>query len=1013
VITIINSILGYTKPKHFMLKFIKTQLLVITSLLIPAALFAQVSITSTTTPYTQNFNTLRATAGTSTTLPTGWRLLETGTGANTSYASDAGATATGNTYSYGTGTATERAFGALRSGSVIPSLGVQIRNSTGSTITSITISYTGEQWRCGATGRTDQLDFQYSTSATSLSTGTWTDVNTLDFASPSTTSTGAKDGNAAANRTVKSATITGLSIANNTNFWLRWNDLDASGADDGLSIDDFSIQLTGADVTPPTASSFNPVNGATGLALSGNLVITFSETIQKGTTGNITVKRSSDNVTVQTTAVTSASVTTSGATATIPFSGLAYSTGYYVNIDAGAFRDAAANNYAGITATTTWAFTTQAAPAPAVSVNPASLSFGTVAAGSASAAQTFSFTTTNFSAALTVIAPASFEVSKTGTTFSTSINYTLAEAQAGQTVYVRFVPAAANTTYTGAINFTTTGLNSNPVSVGGNSNVSSGTLNHYFGNLHAHSSYSDGNADDNTKIPADDYTYAKTALCMDFLGISEHNHATAGMSINDWQPGRNQAAAATTSTFVGLYGMEWGVISGGGHVIVYGMDSLVGWEAGNYDIFVAKSVYKGTGGLFDILNRHGGNALAYLAHPNTTDYNDLLNGTFDADADNAVVGSAVETGPAFSTNTTYTNPGTSMGHLGYYRNMLSKGYHLGPVIDHDNHNMTFGHTAKTRLVVMAPSLSENNLLSGMRQMRFYASQDCGAKINFSIGTDVIGSVVTKAGAPVITVSTINTASPITSVAIMYGVPGSGTAATQLTSFTNGNFTYTDNALANGSQRYYYLDITEADGSRIVTAPIWYTRNDAARKAVPPVTSFFTINETDKVILKWTTENEAADEWFEILRSDDGGKSFTTIGMQNGNGDGVYMQTYTITDRMPFAGVAQYRLMQRNRQGMVTFTDMKTVNRATEAVTYFTVYPNPVQGMLNIKLAAAKNGVVIAEVYDLNGRRMMTRNYSAIAGEQNLSLDMSRLVSGSYLLKITIGGGTRSQLVHKF
>ncbi len=131
-------------------------------------LAAQVSITSTATAYTQNFNTLRATAGTSTTLPTGWRLLETGANANTSYASDAGATATGNTYSYGTGTNTERAFGSLLSSSLVSTMGVQVRNSTGQTITSISITYTGEQWRCGATGRSDQLDFQYSMNATSL-----------------------------------------------------------------------------------------------------------------------------------------------------------------------------------------------------------------------------------------------------------------------------------------------------------------------------------------------------------------------------------------------------------------------------------------------------------------------------------------------------------------------------------------------------------------------------------------------------------------------------------------------------------------------------------------------------------------------------------------------------------------------------------------------------------------------------------------------------------------------------
>jgi|CXWL01.1.fsa_nt_gi methionine-rich copper-binding protein CopC len=981
-------------------------------LLAATNIFAQVSITSTTTPYTQNFNTLRATSGTSSTLPTGWKLLETGSSANTTYASDAGGTATGNTYSYGTGTATERAFGALRSGSLVPTLGVQIRNSTGSTITSLTISYTGEQWRCGTAGRTDQIDFQYSLNATSLSTGTWTDNNTLDFASPSTTSTGAKDGNAAANRSLKSTVITGLSIANNALFWLRWNDLDASGADDGLGIDDFSIQLNGTDVTAPTVSTYNPANGATAVALNGNLVLTFNENIQKGTTGNIVVKRTSDNVAVQTTAVTDAAVTVSSATATIPFISLAYSTGYYVNIDAGAFKDIAGNNYAGITATTTWAFTTTAAPSATVTVNPASLAFGFVAAGSTSAAQTFTYTTTGLTSSLTLTAPASFEVSGDGAAFASTVNYTLAEAQAGQTVYVRFVPSAANTTYSGLINFSSTGLNDNKVNLSGNSNVTGGgPLNFYFGNLHAHSSYSDGNADNTTKIPSDDYTYAKTALCMDFLGISEHNHATAGMSINDWQPGRNQAAAATTSTFVGLYGMEWGVISGGGHVIVYGMDSLVGWEAGNYQVFVTKNVYRGAGGLFDVLNRHGGNALAYLAHPNSTDYNNVLGSTFDVDADNAIVGSTVESGPAFSTNTSYTNPGTSMSYLSYYKNMLAKGYHLGPTIDHDNHNMTFGHTAKTRLVVMAPSLTENDLLQGMRNMRFYASQDCGAKITYTLNTQPIGSILTQAGAPVIDVNSITT-SAVSSVVIMYGVPGSGTAATQLTSSASGTFTYTDISLANGGQRYYYLDITEADGSRIVTSPIWYTRNDAARGS-SSLTSFFTVNEPDRVILKWTTANEEYNQQFEVQRSVDGGKNYNTLGLVNGRGFSMNVQTYSLTDMQPYAGVAYYRLVQRNSNGQIRFTDVKVVNRSIAPVTYYTVYPNPVHGILNINVSAYVAERTIVEVLDMNGRRTLAQPFTVIAGEQTLPLDMSRLGNGTYILKMTLGGKTSTQLVNKF
>lgn len=439
------------------------------SMLAAFTTIAQVSITSTATTYTQNFNTLRATSGTSTSLPTGWRILESGTNADTRYTTDAGSSTAGDTYSYGTGTNTERALGGLRSGSLIPSFGIQVRNSTGQTITSLTITYTGEQWRCGTAGRTDQLDFQYSTNATSLSSGTWVDANTLDFVSPSTATTGARDGNAAANRTLRTATITGVSIPNNAIFWLRWSDLDASGSDDGLAVDDFSMRLNAGDVTPPTATAFNPANGATGTALNGNLIITFSENIVKGTAGTIAVKRSSDNVTVQSTAVTSTAVTVSSNTATIPFSSLAYTTSYYVTVDAGAFRDVAGNNYAGITNNTTWAFTTRAAPLPTASATPASLSFGYIAAGNVSATQTFNLTASNLTSDLIITAPASFLVSRDSVTFSASVQYTIAEAQAGQTVRVRFAPAASGVTYSGSINFSSTGLNTNPVTVSGNS----------------------------------------------------------------------------------------------------------------------------------------------------------------------------------------------------------------------------------------------------------------------------------------------------------------------------------------------------------------------------------------------------------------------------------------------------------------------------------------------------------------------------------------------------------------
>src|SRR5262249_18335287 len=52
---------------------------------------------------------------------------------------------------------------------------------------------------------------------------------------------GALDGNLAVNRTTVSATISSLNIPNGSTFFIRWTDFDATNADDGLGIDDFSI----------------------------------------------------------------------------------------------------------------------------------------------------------------------------------------------------------------------------------------------------------------------------------------------------------------------------------------------------------------------------------------------------------------------------------------------------------------------------------------------------------------------------------------------------------------------------------------------------------------------------------------------------------------------------------------------------------------------------------------------------------------------------------------------------
>ncbi|MBH8567329.1 T9SS type A sorting domain-containing protein [Microvirga sp. STS02] len=364
--------------------------------------------------------------------------------------------------------------------------------------------------------------------------------------------------------------------------------------------------------------------------------------------------------------------------------------------------------------------------------------------------------------------------------------------------------------------------------------------NFYYGNLHAHSAYSDGNQDAATSgssTPLQDYQFASASLHFDFLGLSEHNHAQAGMNLPNYALGRTQATQATTATFVALHGTEWGVISGGGHMLVYGVHKLYGWETGNYDEFVAKNDYQS---LMRKINNVPG-AFALFAHPQSGDYGNLAgSAAFSPRADSALVGVPLRSGPATSSSTLYNAVGTS--YESTYRTMLAKGYHVGMSLDHDNHNTTFGRTTHGRLVVLAPSLSEANLLQALRARRFYGSDDWNAQVTLTLAGQPMGTIARGPAAAALAVSYADADNEaVASITLLRGVPGSGTLAVSVASAAAGAtaLSYTDPTPTGTA--YYYAVIVQADGDRIVTSPIWYTRTAAtatlAAQAALPVDVF--------------------------------------------------------------------------------------------------------------------------------------------------------------------------------
>ncbi len=203
--------------------------------------------------YTQNFDGLPA-AGTDQWKSgqeylQGWIVYRTQAD-STALTANNGQANTGGLYSYGATNSTDRALGSLASakqGQFTYNLSLQ--NNTGSTIQSLEVNYTGEQWRISnKTAPQHELSFWYAITTDPKSINTtptnnkgWTEVRELTFYGPKFyLSGGPLNGNAPDNRAHLRHTLQ-IEVPAGHYLLLRWKDADEIESDHGLAIDDVTV----------------------------------------------------------------------------------------------------------------------------------------------------------------------------------------------------------------------------------------------------------------------------------------------------------------------------------------------------------------------------------------------------------------------------------------------------------------------------------------------------------------------------------------------------------------------------------------------------------------------------------------------------------------------------------------------------------------------------------------------------------------------------------------------------
>ncbi|GHB90562.1 PEP-CTERM sorting domain-containing protein [Cerasicoccus arenae] len=130
---------------------------------------------------------------------------------------------------------------ATDSGSMIMYL--ELVNNTGIELISFSLGYIGEQWYDSDSGQNNQLIVSYQVGATDATSGTWTDIDALDFDSIyDGTDLGDLDGTLPENQTVFSPEIvSNIGWSQGETLIIRWFDSNSTGVDQGLAIDDVNF----------------------------------------------------------------------------------------------------------------------------------------------------------------------------------------------------------------------------------------------------------------------------------------------------------------------------------------------------------------------------------------------------------------------------------------------------------------------------------------------------------------------------------------------------------------------------------------------------------------------------------------------------------------------------------------------------------------------------------------------------------------------------------------------------
>lgn len=330
------------------------------------------------------------------------------------------------------------------------------------------------------------------------------------------------------------------------------------------------------------------------------------------------------------------------------------------------------------------------------------------------------------------------------------------------------------------------------------------TYNLYFGDLHTHTGYSDAYE---WSTPWDAYA-AAIAAGADYMAVTDHvaiwnayNRWVADPE--EWKDLQDAAAHYTSKKFAALSGYEAWLLGDLGEFNVYNTPNIMPGPLGDRPDRLQA--------FYDWMTTQPG-AVAQFNHPLyvSDNFQDYAYYTPERDAGVGVL-------------EVYNDEFTEDSYI----MALDAGWHVMPSANSDTHYPDWISGHEMRTVLLAPSLTPENLYAAMSASRGYATLDHNLRVYYTLNGAAMGSILSPASSYQVSIQ-ISDPDGASDAIKMVEIVSDGGAVVASKKFNSASVSWTT-TVSSESAGYYYVRVTTAsnldgvEGVTAWTAPVWTGR----------------------------------------------------------------------------------------------------------------------------------------------------------------------------------------------